>query len=202
MSSCTWGRGGKWIAFSRMGSTRSVDVWVVPVAGGNPTNITYYPGTNYLPDWTRDGKYLLFVSDRDRQGFTALYAVPLQKEKEEPESPSVTPQASTPDKKPVEVKIDFDDIENRAKRLSTQGAGGFSITPDSRIAVFLSPSGGSSEFWSVPVRGGTVQKLTSGGEGTDNPHITEDGSRIYALGQGGTIKCLPRGAASSTQVAF
>ena len=57
-----------------MDSTQTIDVWVVPVAGGNAINLTYYPGTNFSPDWTRDGKYLLFLSDRDHQGFTDLYA--------------------------------------------------------------------------------------------------------------------------------
>src|SRR5205807_4730958 len=108
ISSYAWSYDNKWMACSRIDATRSVDIWVVPVAGGAPINVTYYPGLNYNCDFTRDGRYLTFLSDRDHAGSTDLYVIPLQKEKQDGATPP------PPGKKGDEVKIDFEDIENRA----------------------------------------------------------------------------------------
>lgn len=202
INSFAWSPDSKWLAFSRRDAIGTRDLWVVPAAGGQAVNITYYPGMNTQPEWTSDGKYLLFLSDRDREAGSDLYAVPLQKEKEESEGssgsqeagsapPNTERRASTTDQK-VEVKIDFDDIENRAKRLTTQGCGSFQITPDGKTAIFVSASGGPPDFWAVPVGGGSVQRLTSTGEGTGIPRFASDSSRFFALGAGGTVKSVRR----------
>ena len=42
----------------------NTDVYVVPASGGQPRRLTYYPGVNAAVGWTRDGKSVLFRSDR------------------------------------------------------------------------------------------------------------------------------------------
>jgi len=204
INSYSWSPDSKWFAFSRRDPIGTRDVWVVPVAGGQATNVTYYPGDNSQPEWTRDGKYLLFLSDREREAGDDLYALPLQKEKAESEegsagrvqgsgalgqSPEPRTQTSSP---PVEVKIDFDDIENRAKRLTTQGSGPYQITPDGKTAIFLSTAGGPPDYWAIPVGGGSAQRLTASGEGAGMPRIGSDSNRFFALGAGGTVKTIFR----------
>ncbi len=43
----------------------NTDVFVVPVAGGNPTRLTWHPGADLVRGWTEDGK-ILFASGRTR----------------------------------------------------------------------------------------------------------------------------------------
>ena len=79
---------GQWIAFTGQ-YDGDEQVYVVPVTGGAPRQLTYYPARGPLPprwgwdnqvyDWTRDGKSVLFRSMMDNwnQGETRLYTVSL-----------------------------------------------------------------------------------------------------------------------------
>lgn len=54
---------GKTIAFS---SNRSgaYSVYTVPVVGGTPTRLTWYPANSWVRDWTPDGQNILYASSR------------------------------------------------------------------------------------------------------------------------------------------
>jgi len=54
---------GTMIAFSsnRMGG---YSVYVVPVAGGNPTRLTWHPSSALVREWTPDGQHILYASSR------------------------------------------------------------------------------------------------------------------------------------------
>ncbi|MEO8337182.1 MAG: PDZ domain-containing protein [bacterium] len=54
---------GSMIAFSRTAGGNA-DVYVVPTAGGEPRRLTYHPGLDKARGWTRDGKRVVFASDR------------------------------------------------------------------------------------------------------------------------------------------
>lgn len=204
ISSYSWSPDSQWIAFTRRDHQETGDIWIVSVSGGKAVNVTYYPGANIEPQWTSDGKYLVFQSNRDRPAGMDLYAIPLEKEKDKddeekqpsPEKPDAPPLGEKSEvKKEITVKIDFDDIENRAKRLTTQGSGPFGITPDGKTVVFISAVGGPPEFWSIPVSGGSPQRLTTGGEGASLPRFAlepKDGSKFFVLAAGGTIKQIQR----------
>jgi len=54
------------------------DVYVIPAAGGLPKRLTSHPGSDQVVGWTRDGKRILFRSNRDSySGFMRLYTVSL-----------------------------------------------------------------------------------------------------------------------------
>src|SRR3989442_1487683 len=68
---------GRWIAFSGEydGST---DVYVMPAQGGEPRRLTWHPAQDSPVEWTRDGKRVLFISNRDAYAdITRLYTVPV-----------------------------------------------------------------------------------------------------------------------------
>ncbi|MDR2513154.1 MAG: PDZ domain-containing protein [Puniceicoccales bacterium] len=80
---------GKWIAFT--GQYDGDDqVYVIPVEGGAPRQLTFYPSTpvsnlsgfdNIVYGWTPDGRHILFRSLRDSNGVTelgTLFTVPLE----------------------------------------------------------------------------------------------------------------------------
>ena len=60
---------GKWVAYS-VGSTSLKEeksegqIWMVPMAGGNPTPMTAKGSSASRPRWSPDGKYLAFLSAR------------------------------------------------------------------------------------------------------------------------------------------
>ncbi|MEP6754378.1 MAG: S41 family peptidase [Chthonomonadales bacterium] len=187
INSYSWSPDGKYIAFSRRDSITSADVWVATVADGKSINVTYTPGDNIRPEWTSDGKFLVFISDRDR--IPNIFSLLLVPAKSEPE-PAAT---STPDeKKPLEVKIDFTDIENRSKAITTTGVGGFELSPDGKSVIYPSAAGGAPEYFSVPVGGGPAQRMTLGGDGTGLPRFGTDPNLFYALGTGGTVRVVRR----------
>ena len=70
---------GKWIAFSsdRYGN---YDVFVIPVAGGEPTRLTYHTGNDEVVGWTRDSSKIVFRATRGDGAFPSvgvLYEVPV-----------------------------------------------------------------------------------------------------------------------------
>ena len=54
---------GKTIAFTSNRSGNSA-VYIVPIEGGTPTQLTWLPGGTYVRDWTNDGSSILFSSAR------------------------------------------------------------------------------------------------------------------------------------------
>jgi tricorn protease len=62
---------GKLLAFSAEygGNT---DVYVVPVAGGEPKRLTWHPDADLVQGWTADGKSILFSSTRASSAPTAM----------------------------------------------------------------------------------------------------------------------------------
>jgi eukaryotic-like serine/threonine-protein kinase len=68
----TWSPDGRFIAYAsdRAGN---FDIWVQPVGGGNPVQVTRSPAQDTQPDWSPDGSTLVFRSERDGGG---LFLVP------------------------------------------------------------------------------------------------------------------------------
>src|SRR5262245_37783460 len=79
---------GKWIAFTGQ-YDGDEQVYVIPVTGGEPKQLTFYPARgpltprwgydNQIYGWTNDGKAIVFRSHRDSWtlGLTNLYTVPM-----------------------------------------------------------------------------------------------------------------------------
>ncbi|MBS1611153.1 MAG: PD40 domain-containing protein, partial [Bacteroidetes bacterium] len=68
---------GLFIAFT---SNRSgeANVYVVPVEGGAPLRLTWYPSPSYARGWTPDGKNILYASTRETAptDYSRLWTVP------------------------------------------------------------------------------------------------------------------------------
>ena len=71
---------GKWIVHELSvhdEATRSnnVDLWLVPVEGGEPRRLTTTPGADTHPRWSPDGKTIAFTSSRG--GSSQIYLLPI-----------------------------------------------------------------------------------------------------------------------------
>jgi Tol biopolymer transport system component len=62
-SSPRWSPDGRLVAFqgNREGQ---FDVWIVPSAGGKPSNLTSHPANDFSPSFSRDGRWVFFSSTR------------------------------------------------------------------------------------------------------------------------------------------
>jgi len=211
-----WSPDGKWIAYVQEDAYLSEDIWVVPAEGGTPRNITQYPGSNDSPRWFPDGKKLAFRSDRTRNrerekyfesGRFALYTVDLERERDKPNETEAEDEGQTEtkkeDRKPGEVRIDFEDIEHRAKQVTAfdEGIGEYLLLPDGKTFVFGTRSLGQWDIWSVSADGGSLTRLTTGLGSFGGFRAAPLTNRIYYL-SGGSIRYLNRTGGGGGSVSF
>jgi tricorn protease len=53
----------------------NADVYTIPANGGRPHRLTYHPGDDLVLGWSRDGKQVLFTSDRNDRPYGQLFTV-------------------------------------------------------------------------------------------------------------------------------
>lgn len=186
INSYSWSPDGRWLAFSRRDPGNTSDIWIAPSAGGDAVNVTRYPGSNDSPRWSADGRYLVFSSSRDRPVGGDLYALPLQKPRRSADGGADKP-AGEPSGK--DVRIEFDGIEDRAKRLTTSGVTVFDLAPDGKSVMGLTSFGAGSDVFSVPVAGGALQRVTTTGDIAGAPRFGGSVSgRFWCLTSGGRVR--------------
>lgn len=61
-----WSRDGKTLLFGLQSGDR--DIWTVPAAGGAPIRVTWHERSDSLPQWSPDGRRVVFVSSRSGKG--------------------------------------------------------------------------------------------------------------------------------------
>ena len=64
---------GKWIAYTVTVTNleenkADSDIWLIPIPGGKPRQLTAGPAGDHSPRWSPDGTQIAFVSDRDEVG--------------------------------------------------------------------------------------------------------------------------------------
>ena len=123
----------------------SMDIFVMPTAGGDPVQITQSPFDEALPRWSPDGQYLAFLADQGSG--SDVYLVP--------------PLGGVP-RKVAETGFPF--LERTFDAIRAMGAVPWS--PDAKQLVFsrLAPNGGVA-VWRVDVASGEQVQLTQLGPG-------------------------------------
>jgi len=67
---------GRTIAFDSLGEDGHWDIWTIDVGGGPPRRFTTHPGDDYLPSWSRNGRFLYWSSDR--AGARSIWRAPAE----------------------------------------------------------------------------------------------------------------------------
>ena len=70
---------GKWIAYTvtavdKEKNSKDSDIWILPIAGGEPRQLTHSPKSDTRPRWSPDSRQIAFVSTRD--GSSQVYLLP------------------------------------------------------------------------------------------------------------------------------
>jgi tricorn protease len=102
------------------------------------------------------------------------------------------------------VRIEFDDIQNRAKALTNtrDGVGSVTLSPDARTVIFAMSVGGQTDWWAGDINSGATTRVTNGVGAGSSVEFAEDASRFYYLTAGGTIMTIARQTGTPAPVAF
>jgi eukaryotic-like serine/threonine-protein kinase len=173
-------------------------IWVVPAAGGAPIRVSEDESFNTSPAWLPEGHSLLYVSDRD--GGRDIYRVALGRDGRAARAP--TRLTTGLNAAQVSVSADgrrlvyaaFTHSSNvwslpvpttgsssvSGAELVTSGSQVielFDLSPDRRWLVFDSDRSGVQQIYRMPLAGGEVERLTSGGPAF-GPRFSPDGREI------------------------
>jgi tricorn protease len=207
ITNAQWSPDGKWISFTKSGRDLLPHVYVMPATGGEAKRITdadSYSDSSAL--WTPDGKAIVYLSGVDTgnigqsgRSTSQLFVVSLTRQEKEPGADGVDSEeeavrdrrdagpgrdrreAGPRERKPVEVKIDFERMARRARQLTGSGdaVGALAATPDSKTLVFVTSGveGGRrvQSIWSVSLEGTQpARRLTQAGSSSG-----EEGPRAF-----------------------
>ena len=147
-----WSPDGKHVAFSRVDGSFASEMYIVPTdASAKPKNVSRYATYNSDPSWSQTGGKLAFISQR--QDSFNMHVLSLQK--------PVADGAAKPDPNDIE----WEDIHLRVTKPAAMPAyqwGG--ISADGSQVAFRSRSDGQEDLWVVNSSGGSLNRLTSGGQ--------------------------------------
>jgi len=72
-----WSPDGKYVLYSALGAgdqkQLGLDIWKIPVDGGQPVDITNREGDDLYPAWSPDGKWISFSNNGREDGVSQLY---------------------------------------------------------------------------------------------------------------------------------
>jgi Tol biopolymer transport system component/C-terminal processing protease CtpA/Prc len=156
----------------------TADVFIFDRETGKTFNVTKLSAAHGNPRFSPDGRFLFIQSDRDGAG---LYVIPLQSE--DARSTELEIKWEKP-KAPVKVTIDFEDIDNRIRKVVSQEGRGLEIDPETGDLIYIV----AGDIWRAKYDGSEGKAITTGGNisGFD---FSQDGKLIQFL-RGGVMSTL------------
>ncbi|MCG3134672.1 MAG: Tricorn protease [Planctomycetes bacterium] len=207
----SWSPDSKWLAFTFIGRARWIDdLGAAEVASGRIVNVTDSGYEEGVPEWTADGRALLFVSDRlgrrahgswgsdadvfaqhltqasfDRSRLSQEEFDLLRKAEEKAKEGQ--PSGATPAAAP-RVTFEEEGRERRIRRVSTISApvGNYASSPDGELVVLFAEIDGEWSLWGVRPRSGEQKKLLSV-DGPGDVWYAKDGKSLFVRTGSGAV---------------
>lgn len=187
---------GKTLAFARMSAVDVEDIYLLPVAGGEPQRLTFDDKFLGGLDWTADGHEIVFSSTRS--GDSNLWRIPVSGGAAPQPLPGVGTGASSPSVSRQGNRLAYmqsmsdsniwrTEVSNHKARASsptrlissTLPDYSPDFSPDGKKIVFGSIRSGNSEIWLAEGDGSNPLQLTSiGGGTTGSPRFSPDSRHI------------------------
>jgi tricorn protease len=186
-----WSPDMRWICYAHRGESKAWNLFVVPASGiGEPRNVTQLYAYHGQPAWSPDGKYLFFQSNRDGNG---LYVLPLTREDVRVSDTDLKFVKPTNE---VSVKIEFEDIHRRIRKVASQTPqADLQVTAEGQI-VFIS----DGDVWSVSYDGKETKRLTTGGNKSQF-RVNKDGKKAFFV-NGGDLYTMKLDGGKEEKVTF
>jgi len=191
LNAFSWAPDSKWLTYSADDEEFNAEVFVVPVSGGTPINVSRNPRNDTNPTFSPDGSKLFWASERpDRQ--SDIVWVYLRKDDEER---SVEAWQKLKEKKKgatsasVSVAVDADGIHERVHALTA--------TPGSETLFAVAGSEGMTQVAVVSGTDTLLFTVTDGAPAAPGRRIAaagagllwnKSGQTLYLLGADGTLQ--------------
>ncbi len=210
-----WSPDSRWIVYAKPELRDKKTIYAYKMASGKSKPITrgWYP--SYQPHFSKNGKYLYFVSDRSfnpiysktewnhaYRNMAKIYLVPLTKEAPSPfekENPEVNLNGKSKSKSQKEddngipkVKIDFDNITNRIESFPVKASNYWGLAPVKGRLFYVEKAFGDEK---VSLKSFNLEKQKQKNHGPfGNYQITKNEKKIlFKKGQHYYIAGLPKG---------
>ena len=177
------------------GNAGQAAIWIVPVDGSEPVQLTDGRSLDLSPQWSPDGRFLYFVSDRG--GSRDVYRIPADG-RGEPQRVTTGLGAQTISLSPDGRHLAFTRLQSSTNiwampvptdvpvtaatatpiTTGTQTIESVDVTRDGRQLVFDSDRSGNADIYTMATAGGEAVQLTTDSAGDYSPAWSPDGTRI------------------------
>ena len=196
--SVTWSPDSKWLAYSLSDLTFNDEIYIHAADGSaDPVNVSMHPRSDSSPFWSKDGKKLAFVSNRNNSNsdvwFVWLTKEDWQKTKEDWEDKPVE-EKKDKKKKDVDstsvqpVKIDFENIYQRLVQVTSLPGDEYSplISADGETFYFVAfnTSAKKNDLYSIKWDGSEIKNITTGGQNPSQISFDREFKNIYLVKSG------------------
>jgi Tol biopolymer transport system component len=178
------------------------DIWVLDIARGIKTRLTFGPVTNAYPVWSPDGKWIAY--DSDREGYSELFRKPSDGSGAEElllkETSLHVPTDWSRDGKFLiyargasvgDAEIWAVPLEGERKSWQVLPHGTDPrLSPDGRWLTYMSLESGAPEAYVVPFRGGQGKWQVSA-KGGQYPQWSKDGKELYYFDMANNLTAVP-----------
>lgn len=196
----SWSPDSKWLAYSLDDLYFNQEIFIHPVDNHiKPVNVSMHPRGDSNPVWSKDGKKLGFVSQRNNSNLDVWF-VWLNNEDwertqddwdeyEESKSDKKDDKEKKGDEKEVKpMNIDVDKIFNRLVQVTSLDGdeGNIQFSEDGEIVYFTSksPTKKGQDLFSIKWNGKDIKALTSDGGNPRNIKLSNDGKYLYFAQKG------------------
>jgi Tol biopolymer transport system component len=199
-----WSPHGHRIAYWGVHKGGQRDIWTVPASGGEPVAVTNDREVDWNPVWSRDGKYLYFLSDRG--GSMNLWRMPIDELSGKVVGqiePATLPSAkiqhisfsadgrtlvyAETNRRENTWQIGFDPVAAAVKGQAVQLTHGIrrysqpDLSPDERSLAFVSVAESQEDLFIINPEGSGLRQLTNDSAQDRTPRWSPDSRQIAFL---------------------
>ncbi|MFC2167645.1 tetratricopeptide repeat protein [Acidobacteriota bacterium] len=151
------------------------DIYIMPAGGGEPAQITDHPAKDVGSQWSYDGRWLIFNSDRSGKNELWIIGIsPDGKRDGEPfQVPFLSEAGSASWTKEGQIACSYRKTVSNLFMSNTDGSEETQLTnmewwdgaarwsPDGQFIAFISDRGGKSDIWLMPAQGGEPKNISA-----------------------------------------